>query len=114
MFCFKGIIANLLIQLEPKPWNERWNAGVEEILRRLELPELNRLKKPIKYQSGDTKLQWSLKSIRKSYEKVLNDLKDFSKWVNLADAVKKLMEKGIINFDIISNKTLFILLSYED
>jgi len=111
IFLFKGIIANLLMQEKPKPWNEKWNKGIQRIL---EISRLDQFQHPVKYESDDIKLQISPKAIKQSYEKSLAFLEDFQEWIKIANATKKLMEKGVINFDIISNRTLITLLVCED
>jgi hypothetical protein len=40
-------------------------------------------------------------------------LEDYDAWVNISKKVKILMEKGVINFDVIKDETLLLLLIME-
>jgi hypothetical protein len=101
---FKGIIAALIIQEEPKPWNKKWTEIFESYIAPLK-------ETPKKY------------SITADGEEIgeLNDLvlglpivlKDFEIWVALANEAKRLVEEGLVNFDVIKNETLAIMIGTE-
>jgi hypothetical protein len=40
-------------------------------------------------------------------------LKDFELWVSLANEAKKLIETGLVNFDVITNQSLAALIITE-
>ena len=40
-------------------------------------------------------------------------LKKFELWVALANEAKRLIEKGLVNFDVISNQTLAVMIISE-
>ena len=40
-------------------------------------------------------------------------LEDYNAWVNISKKVRALMEKGVINFDVITDKTLLALIIME-
>ena len=40
-------------------------------------------------------------------------VRDYERWVILAEYVKKLMNKGLINFDVIKNESLLTLIVTE-
>ncbi len=101
---FKGTIAVLISQKEPKPWNEKWTKIFENYV------------KPIR----ETPKRYSLMA---NGEKIVdvntlignmpNSLKDFEGWIGLASEAKKLIENGLVNYDIIKNKSLVSLIITE-
>jgi len=97
---FKGIIAVLLIQPEPKIWNAKWKE-IFDIKEKI----IAENSKPI-----TDKLGMDLHSALKSMGLCLDD---FNEWVNLSKKVKELMERGVINFDIIKEQTLFATVMME-
>ena len=101
---FKGIIAVLFIQDQPKPWNEKWTKIFKNFVQPI-------MESPKKYAitADGTEI-----AVFKDYiNKALLSLKDLESWVALADKVKNYMERGFINLDVISNETLCILLIKE-
>jgi hypothetical protein len=101
---FKGIIAILIIQSEPKPWNEKWINIFENYVKPLKTT-------PKKYTiTEDGKEIASLNEIAIKTPIVA---RDFERWVVLSDYVKKLMKKGLINLDIIKNESLLSLILTE-
>ena len=101
---FKAIIAVLSTQEQPKPWNEKWTEIFENYLQPL-------IEAPKKYSiTADGKEIGELKDF------VINlpvFLKDFELWVALANTAKKLIERGLVNFDVITNQSLAILIITE-
>lgn len=101
---FKGIIAVLIIQSQPKPWSEKWTKIFEDYA------------KPLKETSKkfaiveDGKEIADLSDIAK---RVPINLRKFESWVALANEIKKLMEKGFINLDVITNESLLLLILTE-
>jgi DNA-binding HxlR family transcriptional regulator len=81
---FKGIIANLL--LKPRPWSEKLTQAASGV-----------------YNTLDVSAKFNLEDFRK-----------YENWVRLAELAKELMEQGMINFDVIKNKTLMTLLIAQD
>jgi hypothetical protein len=81
---FKGLLANII--QNPRPWSEKWTQ------------EANRV----------------FKTLGVSANFNLEDFRSQKKWTRLAALAKKLMEEGVINFDIIKNKTLMTLLMAQD
>lgn len=101
---FKGIIAVLAIQSQPKPWNEKWTNIVENYL------------KPLKKTSTKYALTENGKEIADLSDVVKSaslNVRDFERWVALSNEVKELMERGFINLDIIKNETLLSLILTE-
>ena len=101
---FKAIIAVLSTQEQPKPWNEKWTEIFENYMKSLR-------ETPKKYSiTADGKEIGDLKDV------VLDlpvFLKDFECWVALANVAKKLIESGLVNFDVITNQSLATLIISE-
>jgi hypothetical protein len=100
---FKGIIAVLLIQPEPKMWSPKWTALFKKSAKTVEeysMPLLG---------VDKTTFQNALNGI-KSLDLYLED---YDAWVNISKKVKTLMEKGVINFDVIKDETLLALIIME-
>jgi hypothetical protein len=98
---FKGIIAVLIIQPEPKPWNEKWNKIFENYAK-----PLRKANKKYTIRENGTDIA-NLNSVAK---RALSETKKFESWVALSNYVKNLMEKGFINLDVINDKSLFLLI----
>jgi hypothetical protein len=96
----KGIIANLLIQPKPKMWNPIWS---ELFTQRLE--KVESISAPILGLS-DEKIQKYFKFTGLTFD-------DFKTWIEFTDVAKRLMNNGVINFDIIKESTLMGLLIME-
>jgi hypothetical protein len=97
---FKGIIAVLLIQPKPKKWNSKWTEIFENNANAIEeysTPFLNVEK---------ATLHNAIKSLGLC-------LDDFDTWVNLSKKAKTLMENGVINFDVVKEGTLLLLVFME-
>ncbi|MEM3590995.1 MAG: hypothetical protein QW702_02710 [Candidatus Bathyarchaeia archaeon] len=95
---FKGMIAVLIIQENPKPFNEIWVQLVENLLGIDE--------KDLAFLRSRRRIEKYLKFIRAKLE----DLKKYENWVLLSDYVKKMMEKGFFNLDVIENEILAMLI----
>jgi len=96
----KGVIAVLLIQPEPKPWNNKWNEIIDGYLKSLEKnAEISKI------------VRKNVESLRTS--EFLRSLRNFKDWVLFANWVKKRMKNGFLNFDVIKNKTLLALIIAE-
>lgn len=100
---FKGILAALLIQSEPKMWNPIW----KEIFNK-------------KAQTIEKYSELLNKDLGLDSETIHNSLKfmglcldDFDTWIAFADKVKTLMENGVINFDLIKEQTLLSIILME-
>jgi hypothetical protein len=101
---FKGIIAVLIIQSEPKPWNEKWTNIFENYVK-----PLNEV--PGKYAfTEDEKEILSLDDVVKKTPLIIKELE---RWVALSIYIKELMQKGLINLDIIKNESLLSLILTE-
>lgn len=97
---FKGIIAVLLIQPKPKVWNPKWTELFEKNANAIEeysTPFLNVEK---------TTVHNAIKSLGLC-------LDDFNTWINLSKTAKTLMENGVINFDVIKEGTVLLLVFME-
>lgn len=102
---FKGIIAVLINQPEPKPWNEKWTKFFENYVK-----PLKKLTKKYTIRENEKEIA-DLSDVAKHIP--ISDLKKFEGWVALSKHVKNLIDKGFINLDVISDKSLFLLLLSE-
>ena len=101
---FKGIIAVLITQEQSKPWNEKWTEIFENYIKPLR-------DAPKKYSiTADGKEIGDLKDYVIDLPVFL---KDFELWVALANKAKKLNESGLVNFDVINNQSLAMLIITE-
>ena len=101
---FKGIIAVLVTQEESNPWNEIWTEIFENYLAPLR-------DAPKRYSvTADGEEIGDLKDF---VIDLPNRLKDFELWVALAKKAKKLIETGLVNFDVITNQSLAMLIITE-
>jgi len=100
VFRFKGIIAALIIQKQPKLWNDLWIQYFEPTAKEQE----EKIQTQIK--TFDVKIQEEIMSIVRAINLNPNS---FSTMVNYSERVKDLITKGIINFDIIDANDLFLL-----
>lgn len=96
----KGIIAVLSIQREARIWNPTWN----EIFKRNA--------ETLEEESAKT-LQVNKTTIREGLQVLGLNFKEFGTYVNLSRMTKELMQKGIINFDIIKEQTLLTTIIME-
>jgi len=101
---FKAIIAILSTQERPKPWNEKWTETFEKYIQPLR-------EAPKKYSiTADEKEIGALKDF---VIDLPDFLKEFELWVALANEAKRLIEKGLVNFDVITNQSLASLIISE-
>jgi len=100
---FKGIIAVLLIQPKPKIWNQKWKEIFE---KKAELIE--QYSEPFLKEFGKDK-----EELHNAFRHLGFCLDDFKEWVNLSNKTKQLMEKGVINFDVIKEETLLGIIIME-
>jgi hypothetical protein len=96
----KGIIAVLSLQKEPRIWNPIWN---DIFKRNAEILE----------EQSAKKLNVSKAIIREGLLVLGLNLDEFKTYVNLSRLAKELMQKGIINFDIIREQTLLTTIIME-
>jgi hypothetical protein len=100
---FKGILANLIIQPIPRMWNHQWK-------------EIFDTKAKIIEDTSPTYLQkFGIKkeNISGALKRMGLSLDDFKMWIDFSAITKGLMEKGIINFDLIKDQTLLGLILLE-
>lgn len=102
---FKGFIAVLLIQSQPKPWNEEWNKIFENYTKPLREISLR------KY--GITENGKEIVNLNKLVIQVTNNLRKFEDVVALSKKIKSLMDEGFVNLDVIKNKSLLSLIVTE-
>ena len=100
---FKGILAVLLIQPEPRMWNEKWKEIFE---KKAEIIE--KYSEPFLREFGKDK-----EELHNAFRHLGFCLDDFKEWVNLSNKTKQLMEKGVINFDVIKEETLLGIIIME-
>jgi len=100
LLSFKGIIAVLLIQPKPKMWNPKWTELFKKNAKNIE-----DYATPILGMDKIT-VQNALKSLGLY-------LDDFNAWVSLSKKVRSLMENGVINLDVIKEKTLLSVIIME-
>jgi len=100
---FKGILAVLLIQPEPRMWNEKWKEIFE---KKAEIIE--KYSEPFLREFGKDK-----EELHNAFRHLGFCLDNFNEWANLAKLVKQLIEKGVINFDIIKEQTLLGIILLE-
>jgi hypothetical protein len=103
---FKGIIAALLIQKKPRPLSIKWTELIENYANVLD-DHFQALSKVTIQGNGIT--FHPLEMIKKTGQ----TLRTFDDWVTLSTYVKRLIETGVINFDVISNETLFYVMLTE-
>ena len=100
---FKGIIAVLLIQLKPRMWNKKWKEVFEIKANFIEQYSVPILKK---FRMEKEDLHNALRSMGLY-------LDDFDTWVAFSQKVKELMDKGVVNFDVIKEETLLGIIILE-
>jgi len=100
---FKGIIAVMLIQPRPKPWSEKWTELIEEYAKDLE--EKTKQMTNISFLVDGKRVN-PIKVVKRSTVA----LRRFESWLGFANEVKRLMENGVINLDVIKNKTLLAII----
>lgn len=100
---FKGIIAVLLIQETPKAWNTKWKEIFDERARKIEQDSTPYL---VQYGVKKEHISGTLKRMGLS-------LDDFEAWVSLSSKIKSMVEKGVVNFDIINEQMLVSLIIFQ-
>jgi hypothetical protein len=99
---FKGMIATLIIQKQPKPWNVKWTKIVEQYS--------NKLKKTDAFFGAKVQIDNIQINQTKIIEQSIEAVKQLDNWVLLADNVKNLMQTGVVNLDLINNRTLLTVI----
>ena len=104
----KGMIATLLILPEPRKWNEKWNEQFDKKAQSLRTIFCSsRVKISIDDKVIATgEIDHGLDFLRKSVE-------SFDAWVGLSRIVKGLIEKGVINLDLIREEALLSIVIAE-
>jgi hypothetical protein len=100
---FKGIIAVLLIQKTPKMWNPKWKEIFDQKAKTIEQHAAPLLKK----------LGIEKERLRPALQYIGLCLDNFDSWVNFSKKVKSLMDNGVINLDVIKEKTLLGIIIME-
>jgi hypothetical protein len=100
---FKGILAVLLIQPKPKIWNEKWKEIFEKKAEFIE-----QYSEPFLKEFGKDK-----EELHNAFRHLGFCLDDFKEWGNLSNKTKQLIEKGVINFDVIKEETLLGIIIME-
>jgi len=96
---FKGIIASLIIQKDPKPWSAKWTKLLEKHSKFMK--KHSDAFFGAKVQINDIAVN-PVDILDKSVEAIMT-LED---WILLSNYVKTLIQTGVINLDVISNRTL--------
>ena len=103
---FKGIIAAVLIQKTPKPLSNKWTELVDFFAKHFE-EHFSTLSKMTVQVNGV--IFHPFEAIKHTGQK----LRTFDDWIALSNYVKGLMQKGVINLDVISNETLIAVILME-
>jgi DNA-binding Lrp family transcriptional regulator len=103
---FKGIIAALLIQKTPRPLSSKWTELIENYAKYVD--DHYQALSDITIQ-GNGIIIHPLETIKKTGQ----TLRTFDDWVALSAYVKELIQTGVVNFDVISNETLFVVILTE-
>ena len=104
---FKGFIANLVLQDKPKVWNEKWNKVLRDSasLKKLQTKKANSM---LRNYYGI-----NLLNKKNSLTEAVDDMQDFHQFIHLSKTAKNLLKNGVINLDIIKNRTLANFLIQE-
>jgi hypothetical protein len=97
---FKGIIAAVLIQKTPKPLSNKW-AGIIDFFAKDVEEHFSTLSKMTIHANGV--ILHPFEAIKETGQ----TLRTFDDWITLSNFVKGLIQTGVVNFDVISNETLF-------
>jgi len=103
---FKGIIAGLLIQENPKPLSNKWIELVNEYVKFIER-HCETFNRATIHINGD------VIKFAEIIDQSLKIPKTLEDWIALSNHCKELMQKGVIDFDVISEQTLFSILISE-
>lgn len=103
---FKGIVAAILIQKTPKPLSNKWAETLDFFSKYIK-EHFSAL--------SDTTIQAYGITYRpfEGLDKTIQTLNAFDDWLALSNFVKGLIQTGVINFDVISNETLFTVILTE-
>lgn len=103
---FKGIIAAILIQKKPRPLSTKWTEVLDNLARQI---------KEHFVELSKTSIQAFGMTFRpfESLDKTVQTLSTFDDWITLSNFVKDLIQTGVVNFDVISNETLFTVILSE-
>jgi len=103
---FKGIIASILAQKTPKPLSNKW-ADVADFFSKYSKEHFSELSDMTVQAFGVTFQPF------KGIDKTVQTIRTFDNWVALSEFVKGLIQTGVVNFDVISNETLFTVILLE-
>lgn len=103
---FKGIIAAILIQKTPKPLSNKWAETLDFFSKFIKehfsaLSDVTISAGGVNYRPFE------------GIDKTVQTLTTFDDWIELSKFVKGLIKTGVINFDVISNETLFTVIMSE-
>ena len=103
---FKGIIASILAQKTPRPLSSKW-ADVADFFTKYSKEHFSGLSDMTVQGFGVTFQPF------KGIDKTVQTIRTFDNWVALSEFVKGLIQTGVVNFDVISNETLFTVILLE-
>jgi hypothetical protein len=103
---FKGIIAAILVQKNPKPMSNKWTELIDFFAKYLE-HHFSALSNATIQTNGV--VFYPLEAIKKTAQ----TLATFDDWVALSNQVKGLIQTGVVNLDVISSETLFAVILSE-
>lgn len=103
---FKGVIACLIIQDKPEIWSSKWTERINQHVKILEEKSKPYLGVSIKLNDKSVEIADSLGIIQRG----IKSFDSFERWVLLSNEVKRLIDAGVVNFDVIKNKTLMLLI----
>ena len=100
---FKGFIASLIVQKEPRPWSTKWTKLLDDYSEFIK-----------KHSNAFFGAKIQVNDIT-VYPKEMLDrsskaVKISEDWILLSNYVKDLMQAGVINLDVISNRTLLAVI----
>jgi DNA-binding Lrp family transcriptional regulator len=103
---FKGIIAAVLMQKKPRPLSSKWADLIDSYEKYLG-KHFSALSNVTIQANGATLHPLEL------INKTVKELRTFNDWILLSNYVKGLIQTGVVNFDVISNETLFTVILSE-
>jgi len=103
---FKGIIAAVLIQKTPRPLSNKWTELVDFFAKHFEEHSSTLSRMTIQVNGV---IFHPLEAIKRTGQ----TLRTFDDWIALSNYVNGLMQKGVINLDVISNETLLAVILTE-
>jgi hypothetical protein len=105
-FRFKGIIAAILSQKNPRPLSNKWADLIDSFSQNVE-EHFSELSETTVHAGGVTIRPFE--AIRETG----HTIRTFDEWIALSNFIKGLIEKGVVNFDVISNQTLMTVMLSE-